>query len=65
MHPQFTPDSSRILYTRATTPDGTPVTDIATSTHPELASMNPDGTDQTRLTPRSITAQNPSAGGGQ
>ena len=65
VHPQFTPDSSRILYTRATTPDGTPVTDIATSTHPELASMNPDGTDQTRLTPRSITAQNPSAGGGQ
>jgi TolB protein len=63
--PQFTPDGTRILYTRATTSSGEPVTDASASSRPELASMNPDGSDQKRLTPRSITAQGPSVGGGQ
>ncbi|MCZ4557897.1 hypothetical protein O4215_20235 [Rhodococcus maanshanensis] len=65
VHPEFTPDGSRILYTRATTQSGELVTDISTSTRAELASMNPDGSDQKRFTPRSITAQGPSIGGGQ
>ncbi|BAH56038.1 hypothetical protein ROP_pROB01-05390 (plasmid) [Rhodococcus opacus B4] len=65
VHPQFTPDGSRILYTRATTQSGELVVDISTSNSAELASMNPDGSDQKRLTPRSITAQYPSIGGGQ
>lgn len=65
VHPQFTPDGARILYTRATTESGDLVVDISSSTRPELASMNPDGSDQKRLTPRSITAQMPSIGGGQ
>ncbi|MGW0177122.1 TolB family protein [Rhodococcus sp. NPDC003322] len=64
VHPEFTPDGSRILYTRAMTQSGDPVTDVSTSSRPELASMNPDGSDQKRLTPRSITAQGPSIGGG-
>ncbi|WP_072753252.1 TolB family protein [Rhodococcus maanshanensis] len=63
--PAFTPDGSRIFYTRATTQSGEPVTDTSASTRPELASMNPDGSDQKRFTPRSITAQGPSIGGGQ
>ncbi|MDH6284074.1 hypothetical protein [Prescottella agglutinans] len=63
--PQFTPDGSRILYSRATTSSGELVTDAATTTRVELASMNPDGSDQKRLTPRSITGQAPSIGGGQ
>ena len=65
VHPQFTPDGSRILYTRATTQSGELVVDISTSNRAELASMNPDGSDQKRLTPRSITAQYPSIGGGR
>ncbi|GAA4471868.1 hypothetical protein GCM10023094_03290 [Rhodococcus olei] len=65
VHPQFTPDGSRILYTRATTQSGELVTDISTSNRAELASMNPDGSDRKRSTPRSITAQAPSIGGGQ
>ncbi|MFD4295433.1 TolB family protein [Rhodococcus sp. NPDC058532] len=65
VHPEFTPDGTRILYTRATTPTGEPVTDTSVPTRPELASMNPDGSDQKRLTPRSISAQNPSIGGGR
>ncbi|WP_307829592.1 hypothetical protein [Antrihabitans stalagmiti] len=64
VHPQFTPDGSRILYTRATTQSGELVVDISTSNRAELASMNPDGSDQKRFTPRSITAQYPSVGGG-
>ncbi|MDV7089773.1 TolB family protein [Rhodococcus opacus] len=64
VHPQFTPDGSRILYTRATTQSGELVVDISTSNRAELASMNPDGSDQKRFTPRSITAQYPSIGGG-
>ena len=64
VHPEFTPDGSRIVYTRMTTPSGEPVTDVATSTTAELASMKPDGSDQQRLTPRSILAQHPSVGGG-
>ncbi|ORM24289.1 PD40 domain-containing protein [Williamsia sp. 1135] len=63
--PEFTADGSRILYTRATTESGELVTDVATSTHAELASMNPDGSDQKRLTPRSITAQGASVAGGK
>lgn len=65
VHPKFTPDGSRILYNRATTLSGDLVVDISTAERTELASMNPDGTDQKRLTPRSITAQIPSSGGGQ
>jgi TolB protein len=65
VHPTFTPDGSRIIYTRATTDSGELVTDIAIPSSAELASMNPDGSDQKRLTPRSITAQNPSVAGGQ
>lgn len=64
VHPEFTPDGSRIVYTRATTQSGELVTDISTSNRSELATMAPDGSDQKRLTPRSITAQNPSVGGG-
>ncbi len=63
--PEFTADGSRILYTRATTEAGELVTDVATSTHAELASMNPDGSDQKRLTPRSIAAQGVSVAGGK
>lgn len=65
IHPAFTPDGSRIVYTRATTESGELVTDTAISSRAELASMNPDGSDQKRLTPRSITAQGPSVAGGQ
>lgn len=65
VHPQFTPDGARILYTRAATQSGDLVVDISSSARPELASMNPDGSGQKRLTPRSITAQMPSIGGGQ
>lgn len=65
VHPQFTPDGSRIIYSRATTSSGELVTDSSTSTRVELASMNSDGSDQKRFTPRSITAQVPSIGGGQ
>ncbi len=65
VHPQFTPDGSRIVYTRATTQSGDLVVDITTSNRAELASMNPDGSEQKRLTPRSITAQDPSIGGGR
>jgi TolB protein len=64
VHPQFTPDGSRILYTRAISSTGEPVTDPSSSSGPEVASMSPDGTDQKRFTPRSITAQSPSVGGG-
>ncbi len=64
VHPEFTPDGSRIVYTRATTQSGELVTDIGTSNGAELATMKPDGSDQQRLTPRSLTAQNPSIGGG-
>ncbi|MDF2895925.1 MAG: hypothetical protein K0Q46_2711 [Rhodococcus erythropolis] len=64
VHPKFTPDGSRILYTRATTLSGEAVVDISTANRSELASMNPDGSDQKRLTPRSITAEMPSIGGG-
>jgi TolB protein len=64
VRPQFTPDGFRILYTRATTQSGELVVDISTSNRAELASMNPDGSDQKRFTPRSITAQYPSIGGG-
>ncbi|MDI9898974.1 hypothetical protein QM716_03805 [Rhodococcus sp. IEGM 1409] len=64
VHPKFTPDGSRIIYTRATTQSGETVVDIATGNRAEIASMNPDGSDQKRLTPRSITAQMPSIGGG-
>lgn len=63
--PAFTPDGSRIIYTRAATDSGELVTDIAVPTRAELASMNPDGSDQKRLTPQSITAQGPSVAGGQ
>lgn len=65
VHPAFTPDGSRIVYTRATTHDGSLVTDSSTSTRAELASMAPNGSDQRRLTPRSLTAQEPSVAGGQ
>ncbi|PYE20844.1 TolB protein [Williamsia limnetica] len=65
IHPVFTPDGSRIIYTRATTETGELVTDIAIPSRAELGSMNPDGSDEKRLTPRSITAQWPSVGGGQ
>lgn len=65
VHPAFTPDGSRIVYTRATTLAGELVTDISTPSSPELATMAPDGSDQKRLTPRSISAQMPSVGGGQ
>lgn len=65
VHPEFTPDGSRIFYSRATTQSGELVTDISLSTGVELASMKPDGSDQRRLTPRSITGQHPSVGGGQ
>ncbi|MFC8178112.1 TolB family protein [Rhodococcus sp. NPDC057297] len=65
VHPEFSPDGSRIFYTRATTQSGELVTDIGLSNRAELASMNLDGSDQKRLTPRSITGQNPSIGGGR
>lgn len=51
-------------YTRATTLSGEVVVDISTSNRSELASMNSDGSDQKRLTPRSITAEIPSIVGG-
>ncbi|OZD58413.1 hypothetical protein CH263_24450 [Rhodococcus sp. 06-1059B-a] len=65
VHPEFSPDGSRIFYTRATTPSGELVTDVSLSTGSELASMKPDGSDQKRLTPKSITGQHPSVGGGR
>ncbi|MFH5244504.1 hypothetical protein [Antrihabitans spumae] len=64
VHPQFSPDGSRIFYSRATTQSGELVVDVSTSNRSELASMKPDGSDQKRFLPRSITAQYPSIGGG-
>ncbi|MBY4129276.1 PD40 domain-containing protein [Rhodococcus fascians] len=64
VHPQFTSDGSRIVYSRATTRTGELVTDIVDYDRSELATMNVDGTDQIRLTPQSITSQDPSVGGG-
>ena len=64
VHPQFTPDGSRVVYSRATTRTGELVTDIVDYDRSELATMNVDGTDQIRLTPQSITSQDPSVGGG-
>jgi TolB protein len=65
VHPKFTPDGSRILYDRAVTQTGELVTDVATGSRPEIASMNPDGSDQKRLTPRSLNGQMPTVGGGR
>jgi TolB protein len=64
VHPEFSPDGSRIFYSRATTQSGEVVADVGLSNRSELASMNPDGSDQKRLTPRSITGQGPSLAGG-
>lgn len=65
VHPKFTPDGSRILYDRAVTQTGELVTDVATGSQAEIASMNPDGSDQKRLTPRSLSGQMPTVGGGR
>ncbi|MCZ4561929.1 hypothetical protein O4160_13895 [Rhodococcus sp. IEGM 1401] len=65
VHPQFNADGSRIIYNRATTRTGELVTDIVSYERSELATMNVDGSDQIRLTPQSITAQDASFGGGR
>lgn len=63
VHPEFSSDGSRIFYTRATTETGEPVRDVTGPTRSQLASMNADGSDEKRVTPPSLTAQNPSTGG--
>lgn len=65
VHPQVNAGGSRIIYNRATTRTGELVTDIVNYERSELATMNLDGTDQVRLTPQSITAQDASFGGGR
>lgn len=61
--PTFLPDGSRILYTRAVDSTKKPVNDLESSRQSQVASMNPDGTDQRPLTPPNKAAQKPSAGG--
>ncbi|GGG16398.1 hypothetical protein GCM10007304_33140 [Rhodococcoides trifolii] len=65
VHPTFTPDGSTIVYTRVRNAAGDVAPDVSDQVRSELASMNSDGTNQKTLTPRSITAQIPSVGGGQ
>ncbi|OZD67966.1 hypothetical protein CH272_00545 [Rhodococcus sp. 05-340-1] len=65
VHPQVNAGGSRIIYNRATTRTGELVTDIVNYERSELATMNLDGTDQVRLIPQSITAQDASFGGGR
>jgi TolB protein len=64
VHPVFTPDGSRILYTRAIDDAGTPMRDVSGPSRPEIASMNPDGTDQRPLLTPTKPGQNPSVGAG-
>lgn len=64
VHPEFSGDGTSIFYTRATTETGVPVKDVTGPTRAEVASMNADGSDEKRVTPPSLIAQNPSVGGG-